>query len=42
MNEKNKEEILINNFINIKDNKTLVKLKEIIDNYNNIDSNEFN
>ena len=35
MIEKNKEEILINNnFINLKDNKTLVKIKEIIDNYN--------
>ena len=42
MNEKNKEEILIINFINLKDNKKLVKIKEIIDNYNNIDSNEFN
>ena len=43
MIEKNKEEILINNnFINLKDNKTLVKIKEIISNYNNIDSNEFN
>ena len=42
MNEKNKEEILINNFINLKDNKILVKIKEIITNYNNIYSNEFN
>ena len=39
---KKKEEILINNFINLKDKKTLVKIKEIRDNYNNIDFNEFN
>ena len=39
MNEKNKEEILINNFINLKDNKILVKIKQIKTNYNNIYSN---
>ena len=42
INEKNKEEILINNFINLKDNKKLVKIKDIIAIYNNINSNEFN
>ena len=42
MNEKNKEEILINYFINLIDNKKIVKIKEIIANYNNINSNEFN
>ena len=41
LNEKNKEEILINNFMNLKDNKKLAKIKDIIDIYNNINSNEF-
>ena len=37
-----KEDVLINNFMNLKDNKKLSKYKNLIELYNNINSNEFN
>ena len=42
MHGKIKKYILINNFINLKNNKKTVKIKELIALYNNIDSKEFN